>query len=253
MRTKVIAGNWKMNTERATAESLARAVAHGVAPMDLSSTTVLLCPPSVFLPVVEDIIASSQLQLGAQDVNDHASGAFTGEVSVGMLKSVGCTHAIVGHSERRLMMGESDDIVSRKANATQHGGLTPIVCIGETAAEREAGETLAVLRLQVHASLNGFFEFNVAGCVIAYEPVWAIGTGNTATPEQAQEAHAYVRSLVAEFFSDEAAAAVRIIYGGSVTADNAAALFAQPDVDGGLVGGASLDAASFLRIVGAAL
>lgn len=250
MRTKLVVGNWKMNTDRASSAALAGAVAAGLGG-DVAGVDVALCPPFVFLPIVGDALDGSIVGLGAQDVHDKPDGAYTGEISVQMLASVGCSYVIVGHSERRLNFGESDYDAGSKANAVASGGLTPIICVGETITEREEGHTNDILRRQVRTALFGVFEFDVRRCVIAYEPIWAIGTGNTATPEQAQDAHAYIRLLLGEMY-DEAAADVRIIYGGSVNAANAAALFAQPDIDGALVGGASLDAASFLTIVRAA-
>lgn len=252
MRKKVIAGNWKMNTERSSAAALAEAVVDGVSGMSADDALeIVLCPPFVLVPIVAEAIAGSTVCLGAQNVYEQPSGAYTGEVSAAMLKSVGCSHVIVGHSERRLMFAESDFHICRKANIAVGTGLSPIICVGETIAEREADRTNEVLRRQVRAALDGIFEFNVRQCVIAYEPIWAIGTGNTATPGQAQEAHRFIRDLISELYTPAVADDVTIIYGGSVNEGNAAGLFALPDVDGGLVGGASLNPAAFLSVIGA--
>ncbi len=250
MRKRIAAGNWKMNTERTTAVALATAVRDGVAGLaPAPDREVVLCPPFVLVPAVGDVLAGSKVALGAQDMHHAPSGAFTGEVSAGQLASVGCTHVIIGHSERRTQFGESDYDICLKVNAAVDKGLVPILCVGETRPERELGETERIVERQLRAALDGIFEFNVSRCVIAYEPIWAIGTGDTATPEQAQEVHAFIRALLAEMYSAEAAGNVSILYGGSVTAANASGLFSQHDIDGGLVGGASLDAASFMTIV----
>jgi len=250
MRNTIIAGNWKMNTDRTSALALAGAIVEGVRGMNLlESVEVVLCPPFVFVPLVGDAIAGSRVKLGAQDVHDKPNGAFTGEVSAKMLKSVGCEYVIVGHSERRLMFAESDGDVCLKTNAAVGAGLKPIICVGETIAERETGRMQEVIRRQVRAALDGIFEFNVRSCVIAYEPIWAIGTGDAASPEQAQEAHQFIRDVVKDLYTAAAANDVSIIYGGSIKDSNAAELLSQADVDGGLVGGASLDTSSFLGIV----
>lgn len=250
MRRTVIAGNWKMNTERESAVALGSAIAAGILNMTLAETVdIVLCPPFPLIPIVGDRIVGSRLKLGAQDVHDRPPGAYTGEVSTKMLVSVGCSHVIVGHSERRLMFAESDLDVCYKANAAQDAGLRPIVCVGETEGEREGNRTEDVLRRQVRTAVDGLFEFNIRNVVIAYEPIWAIGTNNPATPAQAEDAHAFIRSLLAEIYTPEVANDISIIYGGSMKADNARELLAQPNIDGGLIGGASLDAPSFLEII----
>ena len=253
MRQRIIAGNWKMNTDRESAVALASAVADGVAAMNVpDGVEIVLCPPFPFLPLVGDKIGGTPIRLGAQTMHNQPSGAYTGEVAGPMLRSVGCSYVIVGHSERRMMFAESDLDVSYRANAAVDMGLRPIICVGETAAERENGATEEVLNRQVRAALDGLFEFNVRNCVIAYEPIWAIGTSNPATPEQAESAHAFIRGLVRELYSEEVAGEMSIIYGGSMKPDVAGTLLSQSNIDGGLIGGASLDAASFLDIIRAA-
>jgi triosephosphate isomerase len=208
---------------------------------------VVICPPFTALAAAVEAAKGSPVAIGAQDCYWEKEGAFTGQVAVPMIADLGCSHCIVGHSERRQFFGETDATVDKKIEAVLANGLNCIACVGETLAEREAGQTFAVLERQVRNGLSR--HLTSARLVIAYEPVWAIGTGKTATPVQAQEAHAFIRQVVAEAASPEAAKAVRILYGGSVKPDNIATLMAQPDVDGGLVGGASLDAASFAKIV----
>ena len=245
MRTPVIAGNWKMyKTARQAAESIRSlasliTVVHGV--------EVVICPPFTALAAAVEAAKGSSVAIGAQDCHWEKEGAFTGEVAVPMIADLGCSHCIVGHSERRQFFGETDAAVDKKVDAVLAQGLSCIACVGETLAEREAGQTFAVLERQVRGGLTR--HLTSPRLVIAYEPVWAIGTGKTATPAQAQEAHAFIRGVVAQAANPAAAQAVRILYGGSVKPDNIAALMAQPDVDGGLVGGASLDAASFAKIV----
>ena len=245
MRQALVAGNWKMNGNRDSAVKLADAVLQ--ASPERASAEVLLCPPFVYLADVARVLKGSGVALGAQDLCAEGNGAFTGEVSGAMLKDFDCRYVIVGHSERRALYGESDAMVARKFMAAQKAGLTPILCVGETLAEREAGTTPAVVGRQLQAVLDavGIAAFDAA--VVAYEPVWAIGTGRTATPDQAQEVHALIRGLLT---AEDAKIAVgtRLLYGGSVKASNAAELFRMPDIDGGLVGGASLDAAEFLAI-----
>ncbi len=251
MRRALVAGNWKMNKTIPQARALARAVAE--AGDDLSGVDVLLGPPHLALPAVAEEVAESAIGVAGQNCSHQAEGAHTGEVSVSMLRDAGATHVIVGHSERRETMGEGDGIVARKAAAAAAGGLVPIVCLGEPFSTRRAGETLARIAHQVELSIGGAFSAPPpGGMVLAYEPVWAIGTGLTATPEQAQEVHAYIRERLAAAYGLECARETRILYGGSVKPDNAAALFAQPDIDGGLIGGASLNAADFLDIIRAA-
>jgi triosephosphate isomerase len=245
MRTPVIAGNWKMyKTTRQAAETI-RSLAELV--KGVQEVEVVICPPFTALAAAVEAAKGSPVAIGAQDCYWEKEGAFTGQVAVPMIADLGCSHCIVGHSERRQFFGETDATVDKKIEAVLANGLNCIACVGETLAEREAGQTFAVLERQVRNGLSR--HLTSARLVIAYEPVWAIGTGKTATPVQAQEAHAFIRQVVAEAASPEAAKAVRILYGGSVKPDNIATLMAQPDVDGGLVGGASLDAASFAKIV----
>jgi triosephosphate isomerase (TIM) len=251
MRQKLIAGNWKMFTTRATAQQLAAAVAQGVGGEERVSVAV--CPPFPYLLPVAEAVRGSRVALGAQDVYPAKEGAFTGEVSPPMLLDCGCRYVIVGHSERRHVVGETDALINRKVTAGLAAGLRVILCVGETLAEREANRTEQVLDVQLAGGLGGVTATALGGLVIAYEPVWAIGTGRNATPEQAQQAHAFLRRRVADYFGEEAASRLPIQYGGSVKPDNAAALMGQPDVDGALVGGASLRADQFLAIVRAAL
>jgi triosephosphate isomerase len=246
-RTPLLAGNWKMHGTRREAVALARALAEAVGAV--REREVVVAPPFTALEAVAQVLAGSRIGLGAQNVHWEAKGAFTGEVSAPMLREAGCTHVIVGHSERRQYFGETDATVGKRLRAALAGGLTPIVCVGETLAEREAGETAAVIARQVAAALAGLAPTDVARCVVAYEPVWAIGTGRTATPAQAEEVHAAIRRQVAGLVSEPVAAGLRILYGGSVKPDNIDALMAEGDIDGALVGGASLDPAAFARIV----
>ncbi len=216
---------------------------------DVQDVEVVVCPPFISLGAVQEIIKESNIQLGAQNVYWEKSGAFTAEVSAPMLKSVGCTYAIIGHSERRSYFGETDETVNKRTFAALEEGLKPIVCVGETLEERESDKTFDVIKQQITGGLVNLNQEQMASIVIAYEPVWAIGTGKTATKEQAQEVHAFIRKLLAELFGEATAEATRIQYGGSVKAENATELMAQPDIDGALVGGASLKAASFEGIV----
>lgn len=247
MRRPFIAGNWKMNLNRAEAVALAQAVAERAA--NVKNADLAVCPPSVYLEAVGKALAGSQVGLGAQNMYYEASGAFTGEVSAAMLVDLGCRYVILGHSERRHILGETDADVNRKVIAALQAGLTPIVCVGELLAEREAGQTSAVIRRQFDGSLAGVSAGDLAKIVIAYEPVWAIGTGKVATPEQAEEVHLDLRKIMAERYNAGLAQQVRIQYGGSVKASNAAELLSQADVDGALVGGASLKADDFFGIV----
>ncbi|MAT71244.1 MAG: triose-phosphate isomerase [Planctomycetaceae bacterium] len=246
MRKFLIAGNWKMNTTAASGAELAGAVAAQAG--ELSAVDLLVCPPSVYLAGVKAAIGDANVALGAQNMYHEASGAFTGEVSADMLKDVGCTHVILGHSERRHILGETDEDINKKTKAALAAGLIPVVCVGELLEEREAGKTAEVIQTQFDGSLAGLTAEQVAGTVIAYEPVWAIGTGKVATPEQAEEVHADLRKLIAERYNAATAEAVRILYGGSVKPDNATELLGQDDVDGALIGGASLKAADFVAI-----
>jgi triosephosphate isomerase len=250
-RQRIIGGNWKMNTTLASARDLAGAVCRGLG--SSGSARVVLIPPFPYLLAARDAIGSTpRVALGAQDVYFEPDGAFTGEVSAAMLKDCGCAWVLAGHSERRHVLGESDAIVNRKATAALAAGLNVILCVGEKLEERTAGQTDAVNERQLRAGLAGVSAEQLTRVVVAYEPVWAIGTGKTATPADAQDAHAKIRGVLGAMFSPAAAAATVIQYGGSVKAANAAELFAQPDIDGGLIGGASLKADEFLAIVKAA-
>lgn len=245
---KLIAGNWKMNGSLAANEGLVKAMLDGLQ-VAAPAADMVLCAPAPYLAQLQTLLQGSPVAWGAQDVSAHEQGAYTGEVSVTMLKDFGCRYAIVGHSERRQYHGETDAVVAAKAQRALAAGVTPIVCVGETLAEREAGETESVVKRQLAAVIHA-----VAHCtseiVVAYEPVWAIGTGKTATPEMAQAVHAVLRAQLAA--ATQHPERVRILYGGSMNAANAASLLAQPDIDGGLIGGASLKAADFLQIVAAA-
>ena len=210
---------------------------------------VALCPPSVYLSQVADAVAGTPVELGAQNLYAADDGAFTGEVNAGMLTDVGCRYVILGHSERRALMGETDAQVNQKLHAALAGNLVPIVCVGETLDDREADRTEAIVEAQVRGSLADLDEVRAAGIVIAYEPVWAIGTGKTATPDQAEQVHAFIRQLLGELFTEETAAQIRIQYGGSVKPGNAKELMSQPNIDGALVGGASLKAEDFVAII----
>lgn len=250
MRRFLVAGNWKMNTDQASGTTLATALASASEPHN--GVEVLVCPPYPYLSSVGSVTNGSAVQLGAQDVYFEESGAFTGEVSVSMLKDVGCSHVILGHSERRHVMGESDEVINKKVRAGIEGGLQVILCVGELLSEREAGQTEAVLDRQMAGGLDGISEEEAADVVIAYEPVWAIGTGVTASPDQAESAHAHLRKWIAERYNSAFADRIRILYGGSVKPDNAETLMNQSNVDGALVGGASLSAENFVPIIDAA-
>lgn len=245
MRQKLVAGNWKLNGSVAKIESLVTGILAGLD--GLNNVAVAVCPPYVYIPLTQNLLAGSPIGLGAQDIAEQDAGAFTGEVSALMLQEFGCRYAIVGHSERRSIYGEKDTDTARKFAAARKHGLTPILCVGETLEEREQGITEAVVARQLDAiiDLEGIEALNDA--VIAYEPVWAIGTGKTATPQQAQDVHAFIRGKLATLNST-VAANVQILYGGSVKGANATELFAMPDIDGGLIGGAALDAQEFLAI-----
>lgn len=246
-RRPVIAGNWKMHGTRDAARALAGAVAAAVG--GITDRDVVLAPPFTALDAVREAIAGTTIALAAQNVHWAESGAFTGEVSAVMLVETGCRCVIVGHSERRQFFGETDDTVARRMAAALDAGLVPIVCVGETLEEREAGRTESVIRRQLGGALGAEPADRVAGTVVAYEPVWAIGTGKTATPDQAESVHALVRTELATLASPAVADSVRILYGGSVKSANVDSLMAQPNIDGALVGGASLDADDFARIV----
>jgi triosephosphate isomerase len=249
MRRPFVAGNWKMHGTRAENAELIEALLAAVPGQP--SVDIAVCPPFVYLWEIARLLKASSIALGAQTVCAEAVGAFTGEVSAGMLKDVGCNYVIVGHSERRAIYKEDDALVARKFVAVQSQKLTPILCVGETLEERERGETMKVVSRQLAAVLDVVKVESLKGAVVAYEPVWAIGTGKNATALQAQEVHAHIRGEVAGR-DGKIAAALRILYGGSVKAGNAKELFAMPDVDGGLIGGASLKAEEFLKICAAA-
>jgi triosephosphate isomerase len=249
-RKKFVAGNWKMNTTLAEARALAEAIVKGVG--SDTRVDVAVCPPFVWLAPVAEVLKGSPVMLGAQDVFFEKKGAFTGEVSPAMLKEAGCKYAIIGHSERRHGLGEADAAVNQKVHTALEEGLHVILCVGETLAERERNLQERVFQRQVYAACAGLTDAHFERLVMAYEPVWAIGTGKVATPEQAQQAHHNIRLRMRQLYGDKIADRLPILYGGSVTADNAAGLFSQPDVDGGLIGGASLKADSFLAIVKAA-
>jgi triosephosphate isomerase (TIM) len=247
-RRTFIAGNWKMNKSVSEALVLVRELRSAVS-MVRDRVEVAIAPPFTALHPVAKALEDSNISLAAQNCHASESGAFTGEVSAPMLKEVGCSYVILGHSERRQLFGETDAGVNRKTAAVLKAGMLPIICVGETLEEREGGKTLGVVETQVKGCLQGFTPADGAKFVIAYEPVWAIGTGKTATSRQAQEVHAHIRQLLTGLWGADTAQQVRIQYGGSVKADNAAELLGQPDIDGALVGGASLKAADFAAIV----
>jgi triosephosphate isomerase (TIM) len=251
MRKKFVAGNWKMYTDGGSAKDLAAAVVKGLGSEE--RVTVAVCPPFPYLSRVAGVLTGSKVALGAQNLYPEKEGAFTGEVSPAMLIDVGCKYVILGHSERRHKLGESDGFINQKVRSALLHGLLVIFCVGETIEEREANKTESVLDRQLTGGLANVPEADLAKITIAYEPVWAIGTGKNATPEQAQQAHAFLRKRVKEIYSEKSAQTVLIQYGGSVKPDNTASLLKQPDVDGALVGGASLKADQFLAIVQAAI
>jgi len=253
MRKPFVAGNWKMNTDSYTSVELARRVASGSLEAASKSVTVAVCPPFVYLQAVARALSASCVGVGAQDVYYESKGAFTGEISPSMLKDIGCTYCLCGHSERRHVIGETDGLINKKVTASIGGGLLPILCVGELLAEREASQTNEVVVRQLENGLAGLSVAKVSAVTIAYEPVWAIGTGLTATPQQAQEVHDFIRKLLGQMYDDQLAEGIRILYGGSVRPDNAAELMGQPDIDGLLVGGASLKADEFLEIIQAAI
>jgi triosephosphate isomerase (TIM) len=247
IRRPIIAGNWKMYGTRAEAEQLLTAVRARVT--DVADREIVIAPPFTALETAARILTGSTIRLAAQNLHWELQGAFTGEVSGTMLKDLNCHYVIIGHSERRQYCAESDDQVARKICAAQREGLTPIICVGETLAEREHGKTDGVITRQVRGALHQQTSAAIAVLILAYEPVWAIGTGLTATPEQAQQVHTVIRATVAELADQQTAAAIRILYGGSVKPDNVDGLMAQTDIDGALVGGASLQVDSFVRII----
>lgn len=247
MRKKFIAGNWKMNTTLEEACNLAKGIVESLG--NTSDVDIAICPPYTNLQAVNEIIKGSTIKLGAQDVHWEAKGAFTGKVSCAMLKSVGVTYIIVGHSEQRTYFNETNDTVNRKVKAVLAAGLLPIICVGETLDERKSGRMDLVIESQTKGAFAGISAEDTLKCTIAYEPVWAIGTGETATPIQANEAHIFIRNIFSKLYNDETAGSVRIQYGGSMKPDNAKSLLEQSDVDGGLIGGASLKISDFAGIV----
>jgi len=252
-RKPIIAGNWKMYKTAAEALALVNALTKELVGISESDVELVVCPPFTAVYVVATLLQGSTVKLGAQNVHWEKEGAFTGEVSAPMLKESAVQYAIVGHSERRQYFGETNEGVNKRAKAALANGIHPIICVGETLAQREAGHTEVVVRDHIAGALAGFTKDGMLESVIAYEPVWAIGTGKTATPAQAQEVHAFIRELLAAMFDSSVAEKVRIQYGGSVKPANAKELLGQPDIDGALVGGASLDAKGFADIVKAAL
>ena len=253
-RKNMMAGNWKMNKTVAEAVVLTQDISNQYDPR-WEDVDVVLCPPFVDLKPAKTVLDFDKVKIsvGAQDVHWESEGAYTGEISVPMLKEIGCDFCIIGHSERRTLFGETDEMVNKKAKALIAGGIVPIVCVGESLAVRDAGETEEYVCAQVRAAFAGIDAVEAKDAVVAYEPIWAIGTGRTATPEQAQEVCAAVRATLADLFGDETAQGMRVLYGGSMKPANAAELLAQPDIDGGLIGGAALKASSFKQLVEACL
>lgn len=250
MRRTIIAGNWKMYTDADEAKKLAQGIVNHVG--NRTEPVVILCPPSPMLTTVFDVIENNPVLLGAQNVHPEPYGAFTGEVSEVMLESVGCSYVIIGHSERRILFGEKDPFLNDKMLRVMAGNLTPILCIGETLKEREAEQTFNRIKQQLRDDLRGIKMKNGHDLVIAYEPVWAIGTGHTATPKQAEEVHSFIREMLNKMFGTSIANEITIQYGGSVKPDNAKELLSEPNIDGALVGGASLKVESFSAIIDAA-
>ncbi len=248
MRTKVVAGNWKMNNDLNGSISLISEIKKGLADKKFN-VKAIVCPPFTSLETANALVKDSALKLGAQNMYFEENGAFTGEISPSMLKSVGCEFVILGHSERRTIFGESNQVINKKIKTAVKHSLKPIFCIGETLEERESGTTFKVIEKQVKEGLEGLSQAELSDMIIAYEPVWAIGTGKVATPEQAQEVHKFIRDLIAKIYSPSFADNLIIQYGGSVKPDNSKELMSQPDIDGALVGGACLKADSFLKII----
>ena len=247
MRTKIVAGNWKMNKTASEAAALINGIKKEVA--GVTKVEIVVCPPFTDLKEAAAACAGSNVALGAQNVHWEASGAFTGEISAAMLKDLGVTYAIIGHSERRQYFGETDETVNKRTKAALAAGLIPIVCVGETLSERDGGQMEAVVVRQTTLGLAGLGGEDLVKVVVAYEPVWAIGTGRTATPAQAQEVHALIRRTLADISCGDVANKMRIQYGGSMKPENAKELMSQPDIDGGLIGGAALKADSFAAII----
>jgi triosephosphate isomerase len=250
MRKKVIAGNWKMNNDLNESQDLVSKIINGLG--NDTKCDVIVCPPFTSLNEVSSLIKNTPVKLGAQNLYFEDSGAFTGEISAAMLKSIGCEYVIIGHSERRTIFGEPDDVINKKIQRALKHNLNPIFCVGELLEQREDGTTMEVVKNQILTGLKDITKAQLSEIIIAYEPVWAIGTGKTATPEQAQEVHAAIRELIVENFSEDVADNLVIQYGGSVKPDNAGELLSKKDIDGALVGGACLKADSFLGIIAAA-
>ena len=250
LRKKLIAGNWKMNKTTADAVTLVQELIAEIGRQ--TEVDVLVCPPFTALDAVGRALEGSTLKAGAQNMHPEANGAFTGKVSASMLRALFVTHVILGHSERRTLFGEQDAFINQKVIAAFKNQLRPILCVGETLAEREAGDTLKVVQTQLEAGLEGVSTEQAPSLIVAYEPVWAIGTGKVATSDQAQEVHAFIRGLLVKLFGEAIAQKIRILYGGSMKPSNAAELLAQKDIDGGLIGGASLECRSFVELVKAA-
>jgi len=251
MRKPFIAGNWKMNKTIKESIELANGLKREL--IDLNGVDILVCPPYTALSDIADILVDSNIGLGAQNVSWQKEGAFTGEISVRMLNDAGCRYIIVGHSERRKYFSENDEIVNKKIKAVLSGNLTPIFCLGETLEERESNQTMNVIQKQLEGGLSGLDQESVSQLIIAYEPVWAIGTGKTASPDQAQQVHQFIRNWIKSNYSEEVSEELKIIYGGSVKADNTKELMQKVDIDGALVGGAALEIDSFAQIAKAAL
>ncbi len=246
-RKKFVAGNWKMNTTRDEAVALANELIEKIG--DKTDVDIAVCPPYVNCVPVHDVIKGSSIALGGQDLHWESKGAFTGKISASMLKAIGATYVIIGHSEQRQYFGETDETVNKKLNAALGEGLKPIVCVGETLQERNQNIADSVVTTQIKGAFAGIDASHMDACTIAYEPVWAIGTGETATPQQANEMHGIIRARISEMYGEEIAQGIRIQYGGSVKPNNAAELFSQSDIDGGLIGGAALKADAFSEIV----
>lgn len=253
MRKALVAGNWKMNGRAEVNRELLRQLQEAMNSELPQQIDVLVCPPAVYLADVVRQLEGSGVDVGAQNLCEYGDGAYTGEISAGMLLDVGCRAVIIGHSERRALFGDSDERVAIKVVAAVEAGLTPVLCVGETLAERDAEQALDVVERQVRDGISALTTERLEKLVLAYEPVWAIGTGRTATPEQAQEVHSHIRAVMRDIAGENLAQSVRILYGGSVNASNAEVLFGQPDIDGGLVGGASLKANEFIAICQAAV
>lgn len=249
MRQKIVAGNWKMNNDFQEAEDLLFEIADLLKEKGKGETVVIACPPVLYLEMATDIAVENDFLVGAQNCSQFESGAYTGEISAGMINSVGVTHVILGHSERRAYFGETNQIVAAKVDAALRNELIPIFCCGEVKAERESGIHFGVVEKQISEGIFHLTAEQIENIIIAYEPVWAIGTGLTASPEQAQEMHAFIRGLIAKKFGEATSANSTILYGGSCNAKNAKELFSQPDVDGGLIGGAALKADDFVTII----